>query len=191
MTDGLKNKILKLRSEGKSYKAISEELGCSKATISYHCNRNDVGGRIDGRNPLDEETIIKLQEYYLTHTIDECTKEFGVSKTTVIKYVENKLVLLTEEEKRVKNYNKVKVHRQKIKERAVEYMGSKCSRCHYDKCIWALEFHHLNPDEKDFSVSRYQYLSWDKIQEELGKCIMVCSNCHRELHHQEYIDKLD
>ena len=47
----------------------------------------------------------------------------------------------------------------------------------------ALEFHHLDPSQKDFGISSKGYTrSWDKVKEELDKCILVCSNCHREIH---------
>lgn len=65
------------------------------------------------------------------------------------------------------------------KKRLVEVFGGKCSKCGYDKCIKALEFHHENGD-KDFSVSRSK--NFDDILKEAKKCILVCANCHRELH---------
>ena len=42
--------------------------------------------------------------------------------------------------------------REKTKELLVEYKGGKCEICGYNKCISALEFHHLNPNEKDFGI---------------------------------------
>lgn len=64
---------------------------------------------------------------------------------------------------------------------AIEYKGSKCSICGYDKCKSALEFHHIDPSEKDTS-SDYRSWSWEKLKTELDKCILVCANCHREIH---------
>ena len=76
--------------------------------------------------------------------------------------------------------------RKKLKQLAVEYKGGKCSICGYSKCIAALEFHHLNPLEKDFGISASgETRSWEKVKAELDKCIIVCSNCHREIHDQE------
>lgn len=73
--------------------------------------------------------------------------------------------------------------RNKVKEMAVEYKGGKCSVCGYDRCADALEFHHLDPSQKDFGISSKRYTrSWVKVKEELDKCILVCSNCHREIH---------
>jgi predicted HNH restriction endonuclease len=43
----------------------------------------------------------------------------------------------------------------------------------------ALEFHHKDPSQKDFHVST---TGIHKAREEVKKCILVCSNCHMELH---------
>ena len=65
----------------------------------------------------------------------------------------------------------------KIKEKR----GGKCIRCGYDKCIKALEFHHLDPSKKDFTISNDHFKLLDAVNES-KKCILICSNCHKELH---------
>lgn len=73
--------------------------------------------------------------------------------------------------------------RKLVKQWALDYKGNKCKYCNYDKCIEALEFHHIDPNEKDFSISdRDIKLDWEEIKKELDKCVLVCSNCHREIH---------
>lgn len=73
--------------------------------------------------------------------------------------------------------------RDKVKEMSIEYKGGKCSFCGYSKCVGALEFHHLNPEEKEFGISAKGYTrSWETIKAELDKCIILCANCHREIH---------
>jgi len=77
----------------------------------------------------------------------------------------------------------VKKRRKKIREMAVEYKGGKCALCGYNKCIQALEFHHNSTTGKDFGISDKGYTrSWDRVKKEIDKCILVCANCHRELH---------
>lgn len=184
----MKNKILELRKSGMSYSQISEEIGCSKSTISYHCKRAGLEGSIDSP---DEEKIKNINEYYKSHTLKETSKKFSLSRTTIIKYVENKRIALTDEERKVKKYEWIKSRRQKLKEIAVEYKGGKCEKCGYYKCNWALDFHHLDPNEKDFSFSQCSTMSWDKLKDEIDKCIMVCSNCHREIHYELHLNKID
>lgn len=70
------------------------------------------------------------------------------------------------------------------KQEAVNYKGGKCSQCGYDRCIAALEFHHLNPSEKDFTWVKMRLTSWKRILQELDKCALLCANCHREIHSQ-------
>ena len=65
----------------------------------------------------------------------------------------------------------------------VEYKGNKCEKCGYDKCIASLEFHHKNPKKKDFGIAQKPSSKFnDKIKAELDKCILVCRNCHGEIH---------
>lgn len=61
--------------------------------------------------------------------------------------------------------------------------GGKCIICGYDKCMSALEFHHLHPDEKDASVTKLiGAFGFKRAYEESKKCVLLCSNCHREVH---------
>lgn len=86
----------------------------------------------------------------------------------------------------------VNKRRAKLKQLAVDYKGGKCEQCGYDKCIAALEFHHLDPLIKEFSISSDGYgKSWEKIKIELDKCDLLCSNCHREKHfEQDYFNQI-
>lgn len=72
--------------------------------------------------------------------------------------------------------------RRKNKIELVKYKGDKCEICGYDKCIDALEFHHLNPETKSFGIGNGNIRSLKRLKEEVDKCIMVCSNCHKEIH---------
>lgn len=72
-----------------------------------------------------------------------------------------------------------------IKKRLVELKGGKCSICGYDRCLAALNFHHTEPGKKEFALSNAKRQPWAKVLKELKKCILVCSNCHMELHSAE------
>jgi hypothetical protein len=84
--------------------------------------------------------------------------------------------------KRKHTFEHVKNFRIKIKERAVEYLGGKCSICGYNKCIKALHFHHIDPHTKEFTISQNTNKAWEKVKKEIEKCILLCANCHAELH---------
>lgn len=85
-----------------------------------------------------------------------------------------------------KNKFHVTNRRRKIKIMSVEYKGGKCYRCGYNKCVDALEFHHKDPTKKDFALSAGGIThSWETVKNELDKCDIVCSNCHREIHSEQ------
>lgn len=75
--------------------------------------------------------------------------------------------------------------RRRVKQLAVEHKGGKCESCGYKKCIAALEFHHKDPTEKDFAISSRSVLGIDKVIKEVDKCVLLCSNCHREEHEKQ------
>lgn len=62
----------------------------------------------------------------------------------------------------------------------VDRFGGACEICGYDKCLAALEAHHVDPRIKDFNISDVS--SIDRIERELIKCVLLCANCHREVH---------
>lgn len=79
-----------------------------------------------------------------------------------------------------------------IKQECVTYKGGKCSKCGYNKSLAALDFHHLDPTKKDFTIAHKRGTAVnDTIRAELDKCILLCANCHRELHELEQIQKRD
>ena len=77
----------------------------------------------------------------------------------------------------------VTVFRQNLKRRAVTAMGGACVGCALREPVDALEFHHLDPKTKEFGISTEGIpRRWDKIETELAKCVLLCANCHREVH---------
>jgi hypothetical protein len=68
------------------------------------------------------------------------------------------------------------------KKKAVDYKGGCCNICGYDKCLAALEFHHIDPTTKEKSCYNLMLMSWDRVKNEIDKCVLLCSNCHREKH---------
>lgn len=74
-----------------------------------------------------------------------------------------------------------------FKNLCVKHKGGKCIKCGYDKNTAALEFHHKDPAKKEFSISKSRDWKFNEvIFNELDKCDLLCSNCHREEHGIEY-----
>lgn len=76
--------------------------------------------------------------------------------------------------------------RKAMKKEAIRRMGGKCRRCGYDKCVRALEFHHKDPNQKEFGLaSNGNCHTWTDFWKEAQKCELLCSNCHAEIHENE------
>ena len=74
------------------------------------------------------------------------------------------------------------LRRFKLKKDLVAYKGGKCEICGYNKSMRALSFHHINPEEKEFTFSGRHCKSFKKLKLEAYKCVLVCANCHMEIH---------
>lgn len=102
------------------------------------------------------------------------------------------------EEQRIKK-NKYSLKRQKQNARAVvetrwrnkmrliDYKGGKCERCGYNSPIAAVyHFHHIDPENKKFTLGRCMTRSIERLKSEADKCELLCANCHAEEHDKEY-----
>ena len=89
------------------------------------------------------------------------------------------------EEKKKKTSLYVCEYRRYTKKKAVAFKGGKCQRCGYSKSVAAMDFHHRDPTEKDFSIgSDGRTRGWERVVQELGKCDLLCKNCHAEIHEE-------
>lgn len=88
--------------------------------------------------------------------------------------------------------SKQKVHIDRIRKRNWLWFDSIKSKLFCCKCgekdICCLDFHHNGSGEKELnmSVMRRSTYSIKRMQEEMDKCLILCSNCHRKLHGKEY-----
>lgn len=81
--------------------------------------------------------------------------------------------------------------RNKFRNTITEIMGSySCKICGYSKCLEAIEFHHINPALKEWKLSDLVTNKRETIVAELAKGILVCANCHREIHYGFYPEYL-
>ena len=70
----------------------------------------------------------------------------------------------------------------RLKQRSVDYKGGKCEKCGYNKCLRSLGFHHNDSTTKEFAIGQKTTHAWETIKNELDKCMLVCANCHGEIH---------
>jgi len=116
----------------------------------------------------------------------------GLSRLPVkIKHESNRKLI----DKKYYEQNKSEIYRRKreryrnYKIELLKIFGEKCAICGYNKCIAALEFHHKDKN-KDTNIKKAIHeLSKQKTLKEAEKCIILCANCHREVHHKELYNK--
>jgi len=78
-----------------------------------------------------------------------------------------------------------KQQREQIKQYINNYKLSRgCSVCGYNKCAAALDFHHNGDKECTISQAIVKKYGEKRLKKEIDKCIVLCANCHRELHNK-------
>jgi hypothetical protein len=160
---------------GLSLNQISKETGKGLTTVRYWAKKHNV----EFPNKPFKEMGKKV--YGETRFCPRCKKDCDTSQFYSRRGKENSSVYC----KQCTNMQTIDRQR-KLKKEMVDYKGGKCERCGYDKYIGALEFHHLNPEEKDFTLSHLKIYSFNQvIIDELDKCMLLCSNCHREIHGEQ------
>lgn len=82
-----------------------------------------------------------------------------------------------------------KIRRFRVKAAAIKYLGGKCEKCNWNGNQAALQFHHKDPKQKDFTIGNVANKSWDSIKKEIKKCILLCANCHMIEHSTKNGDK--
>ena len=77
---------------------------------------------------------------------------------------------------------RVAERRRAVKRILVEEAGGRCAACGYSSCVAALQFHHVNPREKSFTLAhRGVTRSLAAARAEARKCVLLCANCHAEV----------
>jgi len=96
-----------------------------------------------------------------------------------------------------KKHNKQNWESEKLVQENLKYVqdikvNEGCKFCGYDKCPCSIDFHHIKRDEKNMNISAMVYAQkpLELIKEEMEKCIVLCSNCHRELHYNETLENI-
>ena len=149
---GFRQRVLELKSSGLSHRQIAKEVGCSKATVSFHVNNAGIG--VPRRFPTDDD-IKQWSDLYSEHkSIKKVAKLTGWSVVTISKYVDKTpRKIMTDVERKKSATASVGKRRKKIKKDAVAYKGGKCLICGYNRCVEAMDFHHLDPSKKEFGLS--------------------------------------
>lgn len=174
--------IKKLRLELKTYSDILTLVNISEDKLKKVCRFLGLNGpnNLIVAKTLDDNDVIN---YYKTVKSLRLTSTFfGVSRETIRKKIPPE-ILLVKREKKISKSQAVVDWRKRKKIDLVKYKGGCCEKCGYNKSFEALQFHHINPSEKDFTIGGKSY-SLERLKKEVDKCILVCANCHIEIHEE-------
>ncbi len=199
-------KLKELVSKGYSNSQISKELNISISTVDRKKRENNLLKFTRGSNKeriMTEEEgneIIKL--FHENKNCSEISKKVKKDRRTISKFINNQGLSFIKDNSNIKikcegcekptssrrklcETCRTTIRRYKIKKEMIEYKGGCCVKCgDKDLHINCYDFHHLDPNEKDFNLSALNSARFnkEKVKSELDKCILVCSNCHRQIH---------
>jgi transposase len=170
---GIPEQVLReLVEDGATLKEMAKALGRSISTIHYWLGRYGFPPRERGpkrrRNPL----LIAAKESGIRVLDTECLRH-GLTEHVLLggRYRCRRC-----------NSEAVARRRRKVKQILVAEAGGCCAICGYDRMPWALHFHHLDPSEKAFTISRRGITRGiAEVRAEARKCVLLCANCHAEV----------
>lgn len=176
-----KEQIITLYQEGKKWSEIRLICKVSKNTVWR------VLGDLKNRVKRFDEKLTEIVQFRYDNgdSLKLLASEYGYSLSALRPFIKRRKRLknVTIEQTRKRRVGYVTKRRRKLKTLAVEYKGGKCIFCGYNKCQEAMDFHHINPSMKEYAISGGGHTkAWEKIKIELDKCILVCRNCHSEIH---------
>lgn len=174
ITDSIINQIKALYASGNSLGAIARLLEISKGTVSKYINEANLSRYTTPVEVTDSLLETMQSDYNSGMSKRDISRKYKVSFSRLEKLVKPMAQ---------KGYEVLKNRRHRIKEELIRYKGGKCEICGYSRCQSALEFHHRDPKEKDFGIAtNSSYKNMGLLKKEIDKCILVCANCHREIH---------
>ena len=156
-----------LAASGATLAQIASSLDRSIATVRYWLRRWEIERpHRRGRTPTDPATAPPIVEMRCVH--------HGTTRFRLEGRGSYRCMRCRQE--------RVSAWRRRVKRALIEEAGGRCRLCGYDRCPAALQFHHLDPREKSFELSRKGVTrSLAEARAEARKCALLCANCHAEV----------
>ena len=115
-----------------------------------------------------------------TKICSDCCQEKEITKFAVRRHLKNGE---TQYRPQCKDcWSKREIIRYRAKRDFIDSQRTKCVKCG-DTRFYLLDFHHLDPSKKEFTIGVLRKGNLEKIQREIDKCAVLCANCHREFHY--------
>ena len=132
---------------------------------------------------LHEPYIIGIQKYYRNERLQQYSIKTIIGKTLDNYYFSKGKLSQKVCKDCVRQKEKDKYH-SKQDELNEFKQAHPCVKCGWSK-FYLIDFHHLNPAEKDFAISDNSHAKIETLMKEIDKCVSLCANCHREFHYLE------
>jgi DNA-binding transcriptional ArsR family regulator len=163
------DRLREMIESGASVHGAAEELGVSYSTVRHWV----------GRLGLETRRMARLKESEASRNNGDsralltCKKH---GKTPFFKHPSGGFRCRKCRSEAVSRY------RRRVKQRLIDRAGGACAICGYDRFAGALEFHHLDPRLKTFTLSRHGVTrAYSEVEAEADKCVLLCANCHAEV----------
>lgn len=155
-----------------SQRAVGRELNCSQATVRHFLKKYKITKNKKNDLSTDQsrssrcskcKEIKSIGEFYLRKRSNG-----NITSSSWCRSCNSKGVIKTQ---------------QNTKSKLVKLKGGSCQTCNFNEYDGALEFHHVDSTLKDDKLSKLIRSSLSKdIIDEINKCVLVCSNCHKMIH---------
>jgi hypothetical protein len=159
--------LKKLVENGFTQRKIAKDQNCSQSTVKYWLKKYNL--KTEG---------FKKQKCFCCKDCGDTNIKNAFSLNKENGLLHYSLCFVCQRKRNSKNWRK-------NKQIFVDYKGGKCEICGYKKCIAALQFHHLDPNQKDPDWNLFKNRLLENVKHELDKCQLLCSNCHSEIHFNE------
>jgi transposase-like protein len=160
--------LAELVHEGLSIRAMAARLGCSTATVRHWLRKHEV------------ETHRTAQ---LRSTREGRSNAAPAALRVCTIHGATAFVLDSDGYYRCPKCRADSVIRRRARIRAevIAEAGGCCAICGYSRNPAALQFHHLDPAAKEFTLRNGDTRSLERMRAEAAKCVLLCANCHAEV----------
>jgi hypothetical protein len=160
-----KQKILDALSQAQTVTGAAAIVGCHYMKLRYWMQKHSIP-------PPKTYTPTNCKVKYCPRCkIEKNKKEFYPCRNTLSAYCKDCMYIVNLESQKA------------YKAECVTYKGGQCVKCGFSRSMAALEFHHRDPNKKDFGIAtKRRHILSEETKKELDKCDLLCANCHRETH---------
>lgn len=159
-----RSELERLVEQGLGSRTIAKQLGASPTNVRYWLRKHGLKLR---QQPFGSGYVPLLRPHKCSVCRETNPDKFYGHKRKICGRCQNV-------------YNTQKGQKNRL--RAIDALGGSCRLCGFDKYPCSLDFHHLNPKEKDPKFSSMRGWSWERTLAEIEKCILLCKNCHSAVH---------